>query len=484
MRINTVRDLLEVLGDDARFIGTAPALRRTVRGFSTDSRSLNKGEAFIALAGENFDGHSFIGMAIGRGASVALVSRAWLDRQSEMPALPLVAVEDTLTAYGTIATAHRSAFTMPVIAIAGSNGKTTTKEILADLLAIRHNVLRTEGNLNNLIGVPAMMLRMREEHTAAVIEIGTNMPGEITKLCGILRPTHGLITNIGREHLELLGSIEGVAREEGALFEYLAASGGTAFVNLNDPHIARMGKALPRKVTYGRSAKADIGGATGKLDATGAPALELTDRRKGSAKIHTIQLRTPGLHTAQNALAAASVALAMRIPVGEIVRALERFQPHVYTSGYARLAAMKSSGGATVLNDTYNSNPDSTLAALATLAAMKPGRGGRRIVVLADMKELGGSSAEEHERIGGAIGRMKKIHLAFFHGDEMRRAHQAATAGADNASFFFAEKGELAGALRSMMTPADIILVKGSRGMRMEEVVRALLADDNGMSER
>jgi UDP-N-acetylmuramoyl-tripeptide--D-alanyl-D-alanine ligase len=217
----------------------------------------------------------------------------------------------------------------------------------------------------------------------------------------------------------------------------------------------------------------------------GAPSLELTDRRGKEPRARSVQLQTPGLHTAQNALAAAAVALTMRIPMGAIVKTLESFRPAIYKSGYARLAAVKAPGGATVLNDTYNSNPDSTLAALATLAAMKPGRGGRRIAVLADMKELGASSAAEHERIGREIGGMRKIDVALFHGREMRLAHEAAAAaGLGNASLFFARKEELAGVLGSMMTPADIILVKGSRGMNMEDVVRKLLTNDSDTSER
>ena len=257
-----------------------------------------------------------------------------------------------------------------------------------------------------------------------------------------------------------------------------------AFVNLNDPHIARMGGRLQRKVTYGRSAKADIIGKATGLDAMGAPSLELADGRKGEPRPRTIRLHTPGIHTAQNALAAAAVALAMRVPMGGVAKALEGFRPMIYKSGYARLAAMAAPGGATVLNDTYNSNPDSTLAALATLTAMKPGRGGRRIAVLADMKELGSSSAAEHERIGREIGGMKKVDLALFHGQEMRLAHEAAAAARGNASLFFARKEDLADALRSMMTPADIVLVKGSRGMNMEVVVQKLLTNDSDTSER
>lgn len=472
MTIATIRDLADLLSD-SRYIGKAGGARRGIKGFSTDSRSLKKGEAFFALVGENFDGHAFIDAVAANGASVAVVSEGWFERQKELHDLmPVIVVPDTLAAYGQVAAAHRSGFDIPVIAVAGSNGKTTTKELIADLLATKHTVLRTEGNLNNLIGVPAMLLRMTPEHTAAVIEIGTNMPGEIAALCRILRPTHGIITNIGREHLELLGSIEGVAREEGALFEYLAETGGMAFVNLDDPHLAAMEKSLPKKLTYGRGKRAEILGKKGKLNQFGAPALEIVDGRKGAAKGFSLQLQTPGEHTAQNALAASAVALAMRIAPRDIKRVLESFEPPVYKGGYARLAPMVASNGAVVLNDTYNANPDSTIVALETLASLKPKQGGRRIAVLADMKELGSCSADEHAKIGRAIATMAKIDLAIFHGDEMRRAYESLAAEGKGAQrFFFADKSKLADWLASMLAPADVLLVKGSRGMKMEDVV-------------
>lgn len=478
MSIGTLRDLLSILPHDT-FTGTAATARRTVRGYSTDSRSLKKGEVFIALTGEQFDGHAFIESIAGKGAAAAVVSRKWFGGNGEREhLLPMIVVENTLAAYGRIATGHRSQFSYPVIAVAGSNGKTTTKELAADVLATKHNVLRTEGNLNNLIGVPAMMLRMSAEHTTAVIEIGTNSPGEIARLCEILRPTHGIITNIGREHLELLGSVEGVAREEGALFEYLAANGGTAFVNLDDPHIARMGRALEKKVTYGRGTGAQIAGKKGKLNEAGAPLLEITDRRRGEPRSFSVQLRTPGEHTAQNALAAAAVGLALRIPPTQVRKVLEQFQPHIYKGGYARLAVMKAAGGVTVLNDTYNANPDSTIAALRALLALKPGRGGRRIALLGDMKELGASSAAEHRGIGDELVRLPKVDLAILFGDEMHYAYQALSAAAPQRAMYFAARQEMLDALATLVSPADVILVKGSRGMKMEEAVRKLLEDN------
>ena len=350
MIVETVGDLLSVL-PHAVLVGPASARRRTVAGFSTDSRSLKKRDLFIALVGERFDGHDFIMQA--GNAAAALVSAEWYARNRATQApMPLVVVEDTLRAYGDIAAAHRSTFTYPVIAIAGSNGKTTTKELVSDVLAERYNVLRTEGNLNNLIGVPATILRMTAEHTAAVIEIGTNMPGEIARLCEILQPTHGVITNIGSEHLELLRSLDGVAEEEGALYRYLDSSGGTSFVNLDDPYLARMGGTLAHAVTYGRSSRANVRGRIGRLDANGAPSIEITDMRSSSPKTIAAQLRTPGLHTATNALAAATIGLVLKVSPARVRRVLESFEPRTYPAGNARLAVKHSPRGATIHKDT------------------------------------------------------------------------------------------------------------------------------------
>lgn len=477
---NTVRGLLEILCAEAvtesavqpQFIGAITALRRNVRGVSTDTRSLKKGDAFVALTGENFDGHSFIRTAAEQGAAVAIVANAWNQERERIPApLPVISVADTLVAYGWLARAHRSQFNIPVIAVAGSNGKTSTKEMIADVLATRYNVLRTEGNLNNLVGVPAMLLRMNELHTAAVIEIGTNMPGEIESLCRILKPTHGLITNIGREHLELLGTIEGVAHEEGALFRWLAVNHGTAFVNLDDRNVARLAKKLPKTVSYSLRKPANIKGKAGLLNKSGVPSLTI----EFGEREWRIALQTPGLHTAMNALSAAAVGLTLKVPPTKLKRALESFRPPEYHSGYARLSIVKSANGATVLNDTYNANPDSTLAALQTLRALKPGRGGRRIAVLGDMRELGASSENEHKGIGEAVAKFGVSH-ALFLGTEMQHAHQViASKKGKTTSQHCTEKTELIAALQTLLTPNDVVLIKGSRGMKMEEVVKAIM---------
>jgi UDP-N-acetylmuramoyl-tripeptide--D-alanyl-D-alanine ligase len=476
MIVSTIADVLSVL-PNSRLVGPATSRRKTIGRISTDSRSLKKRDLFVALVGERFDGHDFVANSASVVAA-ALVNESWLARQKNPElSIPLIVVEDTLRAYGDIAAAHRSSFSIPVVAIAGSNGKTTTKELVADVLATRYDVLRTEGNLNNLIGVPATILRMTNKHTAAVIEIGTNTPGEIERLSEILQPTHGVITNIGAEHLELLGSLDGVADEEGALFRYLDASGGTPFVYLDDPYLSRIARKLRRLVTYGRTTRAHVRGRIGKLDANGAPSIEITDTRRASARTLAVQLSTPGLHTATNALAAAAIGLTLKVSPTRVKSVLESFTPRTYAAGYARLAVVRSPIGTTILNDTYNANPDSAIAAFATLRAMKPGRGGRRIVVLGEMKELGASSASEHARVGREIAKGGKIDRVMFFGDEMRHAHAAitATAGATVASTYYENKTQLAADLTSELTPEDIVLVKGSRGMKMEEVVAAIL---------
>jgi len=472
----TLRALLALL-PDATSPASASVLRRVVRGFSTDSRAVEKGQVFVALRGEHFDGHAFVDAAAARGAVAAIVSRAW--GEVARTSLPLVIVEDTLAAYGAIARAHRASFEIPVVAVGGSNGKTTTKDLIAHLLGGSQTVLATEGNLNNLIGVPATLLRLRPEHTVAVVEIGTNTPGEIAQLCTIVQPTHGIITSIGREHLELLGSIEGVAREEGALFEWLAGHKGRGFVNLDDRHVARLGKDLKRSTTYGRGEKAQVRVKIVSTDRFGAPCIALTTRMgRGTATV-TTQLAMPGRHAAGNAAAAASVALTLGVPLAEVGARLGTFRPAVSGSGYARLAPMTGAVGEAILNDTYNANPDSVIAALKTLGSIRPGRGGRRIAVLGDMLELGRGAAEEHRAIGREIVAGGRVHIALFHGPLMRHAHHVVYNSARRGetatrSFHFAEREGMIEAVLALAAPEDVILVKGSRGMRMELAVTAL----------
>lgn len=469
MRFERLAQVTEVLGVTP--VAAESTAERRIIGFSSDSRKISEGEVFIALSGENFDGHDYVGAAAGKGAAAAIVSKEWVALNSEIsPAIPLIPVDDPLAAYGVLAREHRRSFRYPVVAVAGSNGKTTTKELIGAVLAKKYSVHRTTGNLNNLIGVPATMLQMNETHGAAVVEIGTNAPGEIATLCEILEPTHGIITNIGREHLELLGSIEGVAEEEGALFDYLEASGGLSFVNVDDAQLARISGSLPRRITYAIDNGADVRGKVRGLDESSSPTVEVEAR----GETIVAKLRLPGLHSAINAVAAAAVGTELGVPLEAIREALEGFQPLVASSGYARLAPVRAANGATVLNDTYNANPDSMLVAFATVAAMPKPDGGRKLLVLGDMRELGASSETEHRKLGEEIARIDAIDEVYLCGAEMRHAHEA-IAGGRLRSHIFDDKRELIEALRASLQPSDIVLVKGSRGMKMEEVVGALV---------
>lgn len=468
MRLRTVAELLRNLSS-ARYIGAGAPERIEVRGFSTDSRTISPGDVFIALKGESFDGHDFIGMVVGKGAAAAIVSDEWA--RSGEAAFPLIGVPNPLTAYGELARAHRRTFSGPVVAVAGSNGKTTTKELVAAVLSKKFNVLKTTGNLNNQIGVPATILRMSEQHTAAVVEIGTNMPGEIEILCNILEPTHGVITNVGREHLELLGSIEGVANEEGALFRYLDAHDGTAFVNVDDAQIRRIAEPLENKKTYSLCGEADVCAEIERVTELGAPVLRM---ECGERERAIVTLRLPGVHSATNALAAATIGLHFGLSMEEIRSALESFEPLQASTGYARLAPMRGRNGAVILNDTYNANPDSMLVAFNALRAIPLPEGGRRIVVLGDMKELGATSSEEHRRIGEQIAADGSIAAAYFFGNDMQLAHGALD-GTSVAAHAFTDKPKLIEALQREVRPEDLVLVKGSRSMKMEEVVAALV---------
>ena len=259
-------ELLQIAHDELRNVGKLKG--ETVIGISTDSRTIKEGELFVAIRGSNFDGHKFLAEAFANGAVAAVVDRE--GAIEPVKTMPLLVVHDTTKALGDLARYYRLKFDIPVIAIGGSNGKTTTKEMIASVLRRRYEVLSTEGNLNNQIGVPHTLFRLERKHELAVIEIGTNHPGEIAYLCSVIEPTHGLITNIGREHLEFFRTLRGVAKEEGALFEALARrNDAVAFVNVDDPLLRQRARNLRKKVTYGCTSTASIRGKIGDADASG-----------------------------------------------------------------------------------------------------------------------------------------------------------------------------------------------------------------------
>lgn len=451
------KELLQIRHVDVR---NASLLKgRKINGVSTDSRTVQKGDLFVALSGDQFDGHKFLSDAHNKGASIAVVARSAHITEVTMP---MLVVEDTTRALGELAMLYRAKFNIPILAIGGSNGKTTTKEMIAHVLGTEYSVLKTEGNHNNHIGVPQTIFRLQKKHEIAVVEIGTNHPGEIGYLCRMLQPTHGLITNIGHEHLEFFKTMQGVADEEAVLYQSLRERKKShAFVNADDAELKTRVKGLKRKTSYGFNARqADVKGKIIGVDESGCARLEF---RGGKGKKQTeIQLAIPGEHNAINALAATSVGLAFKVPAKRIRKALESFKPS------SKRMEVQNLGGVMIYNDTYNANPDSMLAALRTLVSAKVP--GKKIAVLGDMRELGASSIDEHKRVGAEIPKLGVDYLLTY-GTDSEHIHNAADIPL---SVHYDQKNILAEYLAELIAPGDAVLIKGSRGMKMEDIVTFL----------
>ncbi len=435
---------------------------RVIKKVSTDSRTAAENDLFVALKGEKFDAHEFIEDVLTKNVSCVLVNKHWAEANKEkiqgFHSL-CVAVPDTTLAFGELARAYRRKFDIPVVAIGGSNGKTTTKEMVTAVLSSTYNVLSTEGNLNNHIGVPQTLFRLTRQHEAAVIELGTNHFGELKYLCEIVEPTHGLITNIGKEHLEFFGDEEGVAREEKELFSYLKKHQGTAFVNCDDRFLMAEMKSLKKSIGYAVEGKADIRARKIQSDKTGRSTFECVwPKREVNMNV---LLSVPGTHNITNALAAISVGLKLKVHKKNIIAALKNFSP-----ASKRMEVM-TSRDITILNDTYNSNPDSVVAALKTLQLFQTS--GKKIVVLGDMRELGDASKREHTNIGAVAAGMK-FHTLFTYGPYSKYTAEAYGNGAKH----FETKDDLAKELKRNLQSGDVVLVKGSRGMKMEDVVNQL----------
>ena len=437
-----------------------------ITGVSTDSRSVKPGDLFIPIRGAQFDGHNFISNAVKAGAAAVLAEHRWARMNAAylrtLP-VPQIIVGDSTRSLGDLARMYRRMFKLPILAVGGSNGKTTTKDMIRLVLGSKYNVLATEGNLNNHIGVPQTIFRLEKTHTAAVIEVGTNHPGEIDYLCGVLEPTHGLITTIGSEHLEFFGDLAGVARAELELFGWIknnSRADSTLFINGDDRHLAGQARTFKKRFVYGlRSRTADVKAAGMMLDDRGRASF--TVKAKGTSPF-TIALTVPGIHNVQNALAATAVGLRFRVPAAKIQKALASF------SAPGKRMEVLTINGLTVLNDSYNSNPDSVRAAIETLRVMKTS--GKKIAVLADMLELGPSAPEQHRAVASYVDRSGIDCLLTF-GPLSQATHDASTL---SLKAHYDQKNMLSEYLAELLGPGDIVLVKGSRGMKMEDVVTFL----------
>ena len=444
----------------AEIINAGAMKNKSITGVSTDSRTLKVGNLFVALRGEKFDGHQFVAEVSGRGALAVVVDASWKKENAQlMNGLKntVVIVPDTTKAFGELAHLYRKKFSVPILVVGGSNGKTTTKEMISAVLRSTYEVLSTEGNLNNHIGVPHMLFRLTSKHDIAVLELGTNHFGELELLCDIAVPTHAIITNIGREHLEYFGDEDGVAKEETTLYKAVTSK-GFAFVNVDDERLAKAGRKLRRKLTFGTNAKADMRAQHVRTNEQGCAEFELSMKGRSNP----VRLSAAGLHNASNALAAAAVGLKFKVPKKRIISALEQY------AGVAKRMEIIRRNDLTILNDTYNANPDSVIAALKTLRSMTVT--GKKIVAFADMLELGEKSEHEHAKIGLAVSDMEFEYLLTL-GPLTRFTHEAS-------KLPFAEhfdtKAGLIESLKGYLRPGDAVLVKGSRGMKMEEVVEKI----------
>ncbi len=432
----------------------------TVTGLTTDTRKAAAGQLFVALCGDNFDGHDFMDTAVAAGVAAVVCGRS---RALQRAGVSFIEVDDTLHALGDIAAFHRRRFDVPLVGITGSNGKTTTKEMLRAVLAQAWGagtILANQGNFNNLVGMPLTLMGLGEQHRAAILEMGMNAPGEIARLCEIARPTVAIVTCVAEAHLAGLGSIEGVARAKGELFEGLDPS-AVAVVNVGDPRVKERARLAPgRRLTYGPRGRVH------------ARSVELSTLRSSRFELcyddQTVEVELPmgGRHNVDNAVGAAACALALGLELPLIASGLSAMTPPPM-----RLSVETLANGVELVNDAYNANPASLDAALATLRESR----GRRILVLGDMLELGEESADWHCRAGAAAAALEPallcvmgVHAADF------RAGALEGGLSDSHILVCSSHDEAAAAVAGCWRDGDAVLVKGSRGSAMEKVVESL----------
>ena len=431
-----------------------------------DSREVTGGELFIALKGEKTDGHSYIGDVFDKGASWAMISREWYEAQGSV-APPqgkrFIVTEDPVAGLQQLSMIYRGTFSIPVVAIGGSNGKTTTKEMVASVLATGFKVQMSRGNRNNHLGVPLTLLQIRQDTDIAVVEMGINHPEEMELLTGIGQPTHALLTNIGHEHLEFLFDLDGVAEAELKLFEDMKQRGGIVFVNTDDPRLQAAGAGLAGSIRYGTGESDDCScwSRDISVESDGRVSFMLCSG-SGSEKV---TLNLTGKHNVINAVAAAAVGRHFGLSMRQITEGLERLIP---AAGWKRLEVVDACG-IRVLNDTYNANSDSMRLAINALCDLQCS--GKRVAVLGDMLELGSAADVEHETIGRYI-QMSSVDLLFTYGDKARLICREAP-GCCRGHFESCEK--LLDVLLDVVHEGDVVLFKGSRGMKLEQVVEALL---------
>jgi UDP-N-acetylmuramoyl-tripeptide--D-alanyl-D-alanine ligase len=445
------------LGQLAKFAGGSLAAGNpdvTISRISTDSRTLQPGDLFVPLRGDNFDGHKFIEQAVERGSAGAMVEENW--KGATPSEFALIRVADTLIGYQTLAASYRQSLSLKVIAITGSNGKTSTKDFVAATLARRFRVTKTEGNFNNHVGLPQTMLAASREDEIAVWEIGMNHPGEITALAKLAAPNVAIVTNVGLAHIEFMGSRKAIATEKGALAEAVGAE-GTVILNADDPFSEEIAGRTRARVVFAGIEKGAVRATDVSQSPGGSEFTILEEAHRCRA-----QLPVPGMHMVQNAMLAIAAGRAFGLSLEECAVGLASTP-----LTKARLQ-IREIDGIRFIDDSYNANPDSMKAALRTVIELEAD--GRRIAVLGEMGELGQESERRHREVGEAAAKFALDELITVGALGAAMAEAARTAGLEK-SVAVDSPQAAAKLLSDSAAPGDLILVKGSRSARMERVL-------------
>jgi UDP-N-acetylmuramoyl-tripeptide--D-alanyl-D-alanine ligase len=428
----------------------------SITGITTDSRKLQRGEMFVALKGENFDGHDYAETAVKNGAAVVL-SHQKLDTN-----IPYLLVENTLSALHKIAKHYKNKFKIPFVAITGSSGKTTTKDMIASILSERYNVLKTEGNFNNAIGLPLTLFKLEKSHEIAVIEMGMNSLGEIEVLADIVRPETGVITNVGTAHIEKLKNRESILKAKTEMFTYFNTE-NTAVINGDNDMLQNLHGKPYKVIKYGLDSQNDC--RAFNIIEKGEEGISFDVEYQGKTECY--QVHMPGIHNVYNALSAICIAKMYGLSKSEIDEGLKKFKP-----SKMRMEVFNGIMNTKIINDAYNANPDSMQAAINVLASMETL--GRRVCILGDMFELGEFAKDGHRMVGKyaaehhvdvilAVGKMAKEII-----------NGASMVGANQMLCSFDSISEVIDHLKELIKTNDIILIKGSRGMYMENIVESL----------
>jgi len=431
----------------------------TIRNVSIDSRNILRRCLFVAIKGERLDGHDFIDEAVSNGCSAVVVDKGKFKKISELN-LPVIAVDDTIKALGELAGMWRKKLRAGVIGITGSAGKTSTKEMISMLLAEKYKVNKTAANNNNHIGVPLTLFSTNEKHDMLVAELGTNHFGEIEYTANIALPDYALITNIGDSHLEFLLNRKGVLKEKTALFRATASMNGTFFINEDDLLLKKTAKNYRKKVTYGFNSNSDVRGKISGYTADGRPRIVIT-YKKNRMKI---DLPAYGEANAKNFLAACTVAFTLGLSVKEISQGLKRFE------NIEKRLNVKRKKDFLLIDDTYNASPVSMKEAMNLTGKIKLYK--RKIAVLGDMLELGREAALLHRKLANVL-KSNKFSEVYLIGTLMKNLYQELY-GNDIALKYFSGRKKLHDFLSGYDLSDSVILVKGSRGMRMEEFIKVI----------